>query len=323
MTLREIACIAAAASAANAGALNLWYDTPRQLGAGTEVVDASYSPVERATIHARIASSNKAPSEWSLAWNYTDADNCTMATLSLPGTDIDDPIYGKAAYLTVVTVRRGTRTVVDSRELRNGIDTDGGFNSLKLVYEAGRARLFYGKSGQTEIGYVPFDPTPGQICVIADSPVECRRLQTSLSELSAPEMSAFGTAEALAAHIAKSDDPMECIWEYIDRNVNQDKAVAGGRYTLATVKTDNGYDIVYLRGATNNSRQWPAMRIKGRLTPTIFKGNYDMVWHTSEGITLTDDTNAQVSDDHALLTLRFPLLDAEIRLRRVKNLNTD
>lgn len=304
------------AAAMMGSASGVWYDTPVRTGVGFHAVDTLGS-VDRASLHVRLAADGAGCTGWGIIWNHIDDANYTMATLRLPQDRTHTEVYSTEANVEVVVLRDGVAETVLSRKITGAIDDCKGMNSLKLVYDGGRATLYTGSTDQTEVGPVPFDSRGGVMAYFCDAPVKVRRVDVRSHAAAAPSFSAFASVDDLAAHIRESADPMESFWEYLDRSTDPAKAVTGGRYTLATVRRGDAYDIVYIKGAEVASGAWKAMQLKGTLRPTIFRGNYDMEWISSDMQTVGGDADAQLSDDHAILTLRFPELGAQIRMRRL------
>ncbi len=313
---RAMATAVAACVAVATQALSVWHDTPVRTEAGFHRMD-SLANVDRATIHVRLGADSKDCSQWGIIWNYTDPDNYKKATLKLPSDGVASDVYSSEATVEVTRRVGGAEEQVCSRRFTHEIADGKGMNSLKLVFDGGKAMLYTGASDQTEVSAVPFDSNGGLTAYFCDAPVRVQRLDVRSHAVGGTQMGSFTTVNDLAEHIRASADPMESFWEYLDRSTDPAKASTGGHYTLATVRNGDGYDIVYIKGAEVASGAWRPMQLKGRLTPTIFRDNYDMEWITADMQHMDRDTDAQLSDDKAILTLRFPLLGAQIRFRRL------
>lgn len=244
-----------------------------------------------------------------LAWNAADTLNYAYARLSLTGHS--DDIYLGKAILTLGRVADG----IDLPAEEHAFDPSSGYESVRLVYDGFSARVI------TAAGtyQVAFDLSgPGAIMMLNDSPVYCRRLTAMGYALPPLETAAAHSLDSLCTALASSTDRMEGLWEYMDRDILPEGASLGGQYRLATAKCpDGGYDIIYLDGASINPDLWQPLTIKGHLTPTIFAGNCDLVWRDANGQVLDRECNAQLDPNSAILTLRFPLQKAQIRLRRL------
>ena len=82
---------------------------------------------------------------------------------------------------------------------------------------------------------------------------------------------------------------------------------------MAVVKNNiGGYDLLYYDGAVVNASAWTCGMLKGRLTKTKFKDNYDLVWWDSVMEQFDDDSYASIAD-FQILTLIFPTENAQIR----------
>lgn len=311
-----VAVIMAAVVPVLAHAATVWYDKPVRTEAGFHAVD-TLGNVDRATVHVRLAADGKECTEWGIIWNYTDAANYTKATLRLPHDRAHSDVYSTEAVVDVERCRGGVSEKIFSRKITDAVADGGGMNSLKLISDGGRATLYVGASDQTEVASVPFESSGGVTGYFCNGPARVQRVDVRSHGTAAPRSGEFATIDQLAAHIKASSDPMESFWEYLDRSADADKAILGGRYTVATVRNGDAYDIIYIKGAEISSHAWSPMQLKGRLIPTIFRGNYDMEWITADMQQIREDADAQLSDDNAILTLRFPVLGTQVRMRRL------
>ncbi|MCM1451007.1 MAG: hypothetical protein NC102_01970 [Clostridium sp.] len=243
-----------------------------------------------------------------LAWNASDSLNYSYCRLRLFGGD--DDIYAGEASLTIGRMRGGK----DYPEEEHSFTPSPGFESLCLVYDGYSARAMT-KDASCSVAYDP-DGAAG-IWLVAKTPLDCQRLSAMWLPRPAIEKHELADLAAIEEALAPSTDKAEGLWEYMDRDIDPGAASLGGRYHLATIKNAEGdYDIVYLGGAEAEAGRWTPMSIKGRLSPTIFIGNYDLVWIDADGNRLERECNAQIDINGAILTLRFPLQKAQIRLRR-------
>lgn len=289
---------------------NDWYEPCVMID--DRVCELGIMPINPLNVDAHIRVRQPEPyknTTVTLAWNAADTLNYAYARLGLTGHD--DDIYLGKTVLTLGSVTDG----VDSPTEQHAFDPSAGYESVRLVYDGFSARIITAGGAHT----VEYDKSgPGRILMLADSPVMCQRL-TALGTPSQPIRHALTqNADSLCSALASSTDKMEGIWEYMDRDISPGAATLGGRYRLATAKSaDGGYDIIYLGGAEINPGQWPPLSIKGHLTPTIFTGNCDLRWTDANGLILERECNAQLDPNGAILTLRFPLQKAQIRLRRI------
>ena len=93
----------------------------------------------------------------------------------------------------------------------------------------------------------------------------------------------------------------------------------GGRYTLAVVRADDGYDLLYINGAQVKKSQWQPCMKKGHLTKTIFSGNYDLIWIDATLEPISEDAYATI-ENGVILTLNFPIYKSQVRfVKLMKN----
>ncbi|MCC8113733.1 MAG: hypothetical protein LIP03_06990 [Bacteroidales bacterium] len=291
-------------------------DTAQPIAQGITQADSIPAGALSAYVHARVGGkSTSAAANWALAWGVADADNYTIAHVSMPPLADLAGLYPTNIEIEVQQWRGGQLTWSETALQ----PMDDRYFSLKLVYDGIGTRLYGGSKEQQLICTPPFSADGGAVELRAETELLCERFESYSTRGAAMEMSHFPTMESIDQYLLTTTDPLEGKWCYIDRDVDQNRASIGGKYTLAIVKSPDGqgYDIVYLSGADKEPEKWPELRIKGRLAPTIFANNYDMVWIEAGGRALTDDNNAVLSADGALLTLKFPIYKSQLRLRRM------
>lgn len=128
------------------------------------------------------------------------------------------------------------------------------------------------------------------------------------------------TADSLLHYIIRRNgtDRGEGIWKYFDRTNNPAKGIVAGAYTLATVRNAfGGYDIIYIDGAKTQRSRWHPGMLKGRISPTIFKDHYDLIWYDAVMDPISEEANATIRQNGALLEVSFPVYETTFRFSRV------
>lgn len=122
------------------------------------------------------------------------------------------------------------------------------------------------------------------------------------------------TEENLREHIKSSRNPVEGVYEYLDRNNDPHYARLGGRYLIAVVSDgSSAYDIIYIDGARTNESSWTTGMLKGHLEPVkMLVDQFYLVWYDALGEKMTEDIDASI-EQNAILTFRFPLYKTVIR----------
>ena len=135
-------------------------------------------------------------------------------------------------------------------------------------------------------------------------------------EVVAPEplrMASFDSVADLESHLAQSQDSFEGLWSYYDHQGSPIRVSPDLRYDLASVKSADGYDLVFL---SNDGREnygiWQPLAVKACLTESGFDGIFNLLWLESRGFPV--DRKASAHFEGNLLTLSFPYWDAAIRM---------
>lgn len=124
------------------------------------------------------------------------------------------------------------------------------------------------------------------------------------------------TAGELTEYFLRSTDPMEGFWKVFDREMDEKLLKMGGAYTIAIIRSGNGYDMIYMDGAQTNGDNWTPGLLKGRLTATEAEGVYDTEWIDSMFGILSREIRATLS--LPALTITFPYQDSRLRLHKMQ-----
>lgn len=122
--------------------------------------------------------------------------------------------------------------------------------------------------------------------------------------------------DVLDQYLSESDDEMEGYWVIFDRDLEESLIKLGGNYRMACVKEEEGYNFLYLEGATVNSKRWKAGDLKMTLTATEFPGIYAVRWIDALKSPMSHDLKAQRGEGETL-TIQFPYQSSKLRLRKV------
>lgn len=266
---------------------------------------------ERVNIHVRLQRKNKKPTAFQLLWNIIDDESFNKAIITLPDQRAFDDIYVPDGKVEVFEVRKN----IETSTLSNTFPVDDIAVSLKIIYDGVSARLYAGTKERTLIGIVPYDAANGG-AVALDLNATMRAVRLTAEAESYPEPNLIAQEDLMPP----SDvNPILGEWVYLDRDINQSLASLGGKYNLMIITNQNGcYNILISDGANVNKEEWSKQRIKGELTPSGFRGNYDLIWYDAMGRRLDDDNNAQLSDDGSVLTLYFPIYKSQLRFKKIK-----
>lgn len=207
-----------------------------------------------------------------------------------------------------------------SRTLHGGIDLYRGPNSYRLTLARGFMTLMAGNHDNKPIlSEIRFENPIDSIGFIVFPGAMLTADWISLEFPPSPgdiEPTRFENSDVINTYLNRSTDPIEGIWRLFDRTLDEDKIRPGGDYRLLLVSSAEGYDLIYLSGATINRTLWKQGMIKAKLRSTGFKDIYDVEWIDATGVPLSTGVKAQF--DSGMLTIHFPYQDSSLRLRRLK-----
>lgn len=287
-------------------AKDVWHNPPLKVGAGIYAIDTLQNGVVAAKAHVRMESRTGKETKWRFFWESDSG----ASSIEVVMPDSRDLLMGYSQKTVV-------RLLSNGKQEEKQIDTKPGAFSVKLVYDGFNARILGGYSDQESLfAAVPFFPNAKTVMGYElAQPMHCWRIS---SESMLAESERYISEEEMRTALEKSSlDPLVGIWEYLDREISEAQADLGGKYRLAILpEGEDEYSIVYLSGAVIGN--WQPRRIKGKLVPSGFEGNYDMEWIDSSGTLLSDDNNAQIEKESGILTLRFPVYKSQMRFKRNK-----
>lgn len=205
------------------------------------------------------------------------------------------------------------------KRIRSGMggpDPTGSQNFFKLVASNSALTLFGGLhspdalvSGQLPEGFladsIGFFITPG-----ASISVDEIKLVSSRTDSYA---ACWTDLQELDDYLAMSHDPMEGYWQTLDRSLDESLLKLGGDYRYALVKSEGGYELVYLSGARVNGANWQPGMLKASLKPSGIEGIWDVTWHDAMHMPMSHELKAQ-TDPNGTLTIQFPYQDSQLRL---------
>lgn len=287
------------------------------LGASADSSTDIASPVESLQYHVRLKAPKSKNLQFKVFWNKSAKDS-TYVELDITPPAHDDFYQSECRYLIV----SGGKILSEGKEefAYKGIGT-AAFSAILNVDRSG-AELSLGTDEVSFALPVPFDTAnPGLIGYRTTT--KSKELVNQLITRSTEKRrhSQFASVDSLLAYLDASDDVLEGVWTYLDRDIDRSKADIGAYYTLATVADgEGGYHIVYLGGENNYSYVWEPLEIKGELHRTPFINNYDLIWICADGHTLRRDTSAAFEAGNSILRLNFPLLGSSLRFMRRRSL---
>ena len=253
-----------------------------------------------------------------VVWNYIDSDNYHAVRLSCDNNTTHDILDKRSMHVDILRVTGGEAVTLKELSLDKNINLDGGFNLVRIDFDGKTTTIGIGENDISIIAQLDSidysRPKHYGYLVGRGALVDIERLVIRTQPITAGLLTTAWTKEMIKARMAMTRDAYEGYWTYLDRNTNDSKARLGGRYTVALIKSNRDYDIIYISGARVNSDEWQCGMLKGRLIHTAFPGSYTLVWYDATKQPFGEDEYADF--DNSILTLHFPLHDSQIRLFR-------
>lgn len=259
--------------------------------------------------------------EWGMVFNYDENGNYCAVILSCnnssPYNDITDQ---RTMQVSLVRCDDNGTTELASTTLSKGISLEDDLNTLCIDVDENLVRVSIGKeelqqvleasisrpAGVVQVGYLT---GPG-------SRVAIERAVLTIENENQIATTTLWTIDALEEHFASSADPVEGYWKYLDRDMEEKWLRLGGRYTLAVVRADDGYDLLYIKGAQVKKSLWQPCMFKGHISKTIFSGNYDLNWIDATMEPIGEDAYATI-ENGVILTINFPIYKSQVRFAKV------
>ncbi len=261
--------------------------------------------------------------EWGLIFNRDDDGGYCAVVLSCNNsTPYDDITDQRSMQVTLIRQERKDKKVLASTTLTRGVSLEDDLNTLCVDVDERGVRVSIGKDDLQQVLEASIPRPSGAVrvgyLVGPGSRVAIERAVLTIDNDNQVATSTLWTLDALDEYLMNSTDPTEGYWRYLDRDMEDKWLRLGGRYTLAVVRADDGYDIIYIDGAQVKKSQWKPGMLKGHIVKTIFTGNYDLKWIDATMEPITDDAYVTI-ENGVILTLYFPVFKSQVRFAKIIN----
>lgn len=255
-----------------------------------------------------------------IVWNYFDNNNYEGLTIRTENSDIYNDIANRQSLrIEVFRIANGKETVVKSFN----IDEDGihetEYRTIRISYDGDSLAIAAGCRQLTGVGKICYRPYGDSISfgyfAGEKSRVTVKRIEYFTKPIKATQYSTTYTKEKLDSVFAASNDPNEGYWKYLDRKMDDKKMRLGGKYTLAIVKSPDGYQILYADGASTMPDIWKPYMTKGIMKATPFIGTFDLQWIDSEKEIIPDEGYATFEE--GILTINLPINGTSVRFYKL------
>ena len=261
--------------------------------------------------------------QWGLVFNHDGAGNYCAVLLSCdnstPYNDITDQ---RSMQVSLIEQRGKTTTELASATLTKGVSLEDDLNNLCVDVDERSVSVSIGKNDLQYVLEASVTRPAGAVrvgyFVGPGARVAVERAVLTIGNDNQVETATPWTLDALNEHFETSTDPVEGYWQYLDRDMEDTWLKLGGRYTIAVVSAEDGYDIIYVSGAQVKKSQWQPGMKKGHIKKTIFSGNYDLTWIDATMEPIDEDAYAAI-ENGVILSLNFPVYKSQVRFAKVLN----
>ena len=259
--------------------------------------------------------------EWGLVFNYDDLGNYCAVVLNCDNSTPFDDISSQRMIQVKLIQRQGLEThELAHATLTKGVSLEDGMNTLCVDVDERTVRVSIGKDELQQILEANATRPEGAVAVGylvgPGSRVAIERAVLTIENEKQVAPTSMWTREALDEYFSATSDPIEGYWKYLDRDMSDEWLRLGGRYTIAVVRADDGYDLIYISGAQVKKSLWHEGMLKGHMTKTIFSGNYDATWIDATMEPIDNDVQATV-ENGVILTVNFPVYKSQVRFAKV------
>lgn len=248
--------------------------------------------------------------EFMLTW-HNDSAIYHGITIVKHNSKFDDRDLSQSVTLTLFTAAQDNKTILAEHK----IALDGNLCGLRIKTDGQITRIFGGHNSVlfNDI-HIPLAITPGTIYKL-HAPHKSKNVvmrKDIAHRIASPKVD-FTDINSLNNYLSQSRDSLESYWQYLDCSAPNNGVKVTGKYQIATVRHNNGYQIINL---TDNDI-WAPLTVRGYLHPTPFINHFDLEWIDSHRLnSFKDETSATISENETILELSFPLLGTKIRFRR-------
>lgn len=263
--------------------------------------------------------------DWGLVFNFDDMGDYCAVVLSCDNSTPFDDITDQRTMQVRLIQRKGQSTIeLAQATLSKGVALEDGMNTLCVDVDDRGVNVSIGKDELQHVLEAPITRPDGAVTVGylvgPGSRVAIERAVLTIENEKQVAPTSRWTREALDEYFNVTSDPLEGYWKYLDRDMTDEWLRLGGRYTLAVVRVDDGYDLIYIDGAQVKKSMWHEGMLKGHMTKTIFSGNYDATWIDATMEPIEKDVQATI-ENGVILTLNFPVYKSQVRFAKVMNLD--
>lgn len=259
--------------------------------------DTLPTPLRSAAIYAVFTSpQSKAPAA-QVMWNCADSANHMRLDIGLSKITHDNK---RILEWTLSRLSRGKDSVFvrGNTEIHANRGTNAVLTLALTADESGATALLSSGSDNITI------PVPFRTDTLGTIVCKTKRNTVALSH-----SALYSAAPQTENHTPANITATTTMWQYLDRDIDPEKADIKIFYNLMIEKLDPDTYIIY---AVDGNRK----HHKGYLRSTPFANHYNLEWHDARRRIHSTDCSADVLLGGTVLRLNFPLLGSSVRFSR-------
>lgn len=261
--------------------------------------------------------------QWGLVFNHDSDGNYCAVMLSCDNSAPYNDITDERTMQVAIVQRDGDEVrQLAQTVIARGVALEDGMNTVCVDVDERHVVVSIGKDELQQVTEASVMRPSGAVgvgyLVGAGARVAIERAVLTTAGEQQEAATTLWSIDDLDDYLQHSADPLEGYWHYLDRDMQDEWLRMGGRYTLAIVRADDGYDLIYIDGAQVKKSLWHSGMLKGHMGKTAFVGNYDLRWIDATMEAIDDDAYATI-ENGIVLTLSFPVFKSQIRFSKVEN----
>ena len=259
--------------------------------------------------------------QWGLVFNRDEEGNYNAVVLSCDNrSPYDDITDQRSMQVSLIQRMNGETSILAVADIKKGVSLEDEMNTVCVDVDEHGVTIMVGKDELKQVLEAdvkrPMGPVQVGYLVGAGARVALERAVLTIDNGKQVAATTLWSLDDLNQYLSASSDPVEGYWKYLDRDMEDKWLRLGGRYTIAIVRADDGYDLIYIDGAQVKKSLWQPGMKKGHMTKTIFSGNYDASWIDATMEPIDKDVQATI-ENGVILTLNFPVYKSQLRFAKV------
>ena len=259
--------------------------------------------------------------QWGLVFNRDEEGNYNAVVLSCDNrSPYDDITDQRSMQVSLIQRMNGETSILAVADIKKGVSLEDEMNTVCVDVDDHGVTIMVGKDELKQVLEAdvmrPMGPVQVGYLVGAGARVALERAVLTIDNGKQVAATTLWSLDDLNQYLSASSDPVEGYWKYLDRDMEDKWLRLGGRYTIAIVRADDGYDLIYIDGAQVKKSLWQPGMKKGHMTKTIFSGNYDASWIDATMEPIDNDVQATI-ENGVILTLNFPVYKSQVRFAKV------